>query len=102
MANSHRGEVDLKAGDETYTLVFTINTLCDMEEERPGVNILGDLSKLSNIRYLLLSGLRERHPKLNKVDAGRILQDAGLPAAQSAIQLALERGIGPKDKTENP
>lgn len=102
MANPYRGEVELKVGEETYTIVFSINVLCDIEEAHPGINILGDFSKLSNIRYLLLAGLRERHPKITKADAGRILQEAGFEEAQAAIVLALERGIGRKDKTENP
>ena len=102
MANPNRGEVELKAGDDTYTLVFTINALCDIEEAHPGLNILGDISKLSNIRYLLLAGLCARHPDIKKADAGNILQEAGFEATQSAVVVALERGIGPKDKTKNP
>ncbi len=102
MANPHRGEVALVAGDKTYTLVFTINALCDIEEAHPGVNILSDFSKLSNIRYLLLAGLAARHPETKKADAGNILQEAGFQSVQVAVAEALQRGLGTRDKTANP
>lgn len=102
MANAHRGEVELKAGDKTYTLALTINALCDVEEASPGVNILGDFSRLSNIRLMLWAALRTHHPELQKSDAGRILQEAGFDAAKIAVTKAIERGMPPKDKTENP
>lgn len=102
MANPHRGEVELKAGGKSYTLVFTINAICDVEEEYPGVNILADLNKASNIRYLLLASLRDRHPDIKKSDAGNILQEAGFEATKVAIAQAYERAIGRKDSPENP
>lgn len=102
MANAHRGEVEIKAGDKTYTLVFTINALCDVEEASPGVNILGDFSKLSNIRLMLWAGLRTRHPEIGKADAGRILEEAGFSSAKAAVVQAIERAFPAKDATANP
>jgi hypothetical protein len=102
MANPHRGEVELKAGDKSYTLVYNINVLCEIEEANPGVNTMTDFAKLSNIRYLLLAGLTTHHPEIKKTDAGNIIQEAGFQVVKIAVAEALERGLGKKDKNENP
>lgn len=102
MANPYRGEVNLQAGDKTYTLVYTINALCDVEEANPGVNILSDFSKISNIRLMALAGLKKYHPEITKANVGDLLQEVGLEEAKIAISEAIARAFPPKDKTANP
>jgi hypothetical protein len=101
MANPHRGEVELKAGEDVYTLVYSINALCEAEEAT-GVNILGDLSKLSTLRVMLWAGLQTKHPGTTRKQAGDIIEAAGVLQAQEAVAEGVRRGIPKKDKTENP
>ena len=89
MANPHRGEVEIKAGEKAYTLVFTINAICDVEEET-GADLLADLTRLSKVRLMLYAGLRTRHPEISRADAGAIIETIGVDVVQQAIVKALE------------
>lgn len=100
MANPHKGEVSLKVGDETYTLVLTINSICDVEEET-GRNLIGDLTRLATLRLMLYAALKEKHPAITVADAGNIIGAVGggkvMEAVSTALKLALAK---PKDNGE--
>ena len=103
MANPHRGEVELKAGDKSYVLVFSINALCEAEE-LVGVNILGDLIKLSTLRNVLWAGLRTKQPDVTKGEAGDMIQVLGVDAIRDIVVKAMALAFPPKEreKTVNP
>jgi len=106
MANPNRGEVELKAGDQTYMLVFTINSVCDLEGAlNKGVNeIVADMARISTIRAVLWAGLKERHPMDIKA-AGAIMHEAGAAATAAAVNRAISLAFPPaatKGGNENP
>lgn len=88
MANRFRGEVSFKSGEETYTLRYDANTLCEVEDAFDmGVNkiatLLQDQEKLrlSHIRLVFHLGLKENHPNLSLEDAGRLISEVGMGEA---------------------
>ena len=91
MANPHRGEVAFKAGDADYTLVYSTNAICELEEALgKGLNaIVADMERLSTVRALLWAGLRARQPDTTMVKAGEIIDLCGVAAATEAIGRAL-------------
>lgn len=103
MANPHRGEVELKAGEKTYTLVYTINALCELEEETgKSVDLLiaeinTDKPKLSAIRALFWAGLRTHH-KMTVEEAGEVMQAAGPVLAAVSSQKAVALAFSPADE----
>lgn len=84
MANKERGEMSFVAGDVTYTLAFSIDAICHMEEATgKGVIALtrefADPSKISVsvARAALWAGLRENHPGITLQQAGELIPAAG-------------------------
>jgi hypothetical protein len=84
MANPHKGDVELKAGDGVYVLRYSIDAICSIEDELdqgfPAIAV--DLSnpgkvRLSTIRHVLLAGLREHHPDVTLKQAGELIVAAG-------------------------
>jgi len=97
MANAMRGEVPLKVGDQTYTLLLSINALCELESETgvPVPQLAESLNKpenvrLTTVRAIVWAALQERHPKVTLKDAGAIIHEAGLPAVMDAIGQAFQ------------
>lgn len=88
MANRNRGEVSFKSGEETYTLRYSANTLCEIEDAFDmGVNriatLLQDQEKLrlSHIRLVFHLGLKDRHPDMSLEDAGELISEIGIGRA---------------------
>lgn len=84
MANIHKGETELKSGDETYVLRYSIDAICSLENKLDkGLPVIalemGDPAKmrLSMIREILLAGLRENHPDITLKEAGELIVSAG-------------------------
>ncbi|WP_342714049.1 hypothetical protein [Bradyrhizobium sp. B039] len=84
MANPHKGEVELVAGEATYTLQYSIDALCSMEAalDKNFTAIAAEMSNparisVSMVRQLLYSGLQERHPELTLKEAGELIPAAG-------------------------
>ncbi|MGY3359745.1 hypothetical protein ACVWZK_006408 [Bradyrhizobium sp. GM0.4] len=82
--NPHKGEVELKAGDASYTLRFSIDAVCSMEESlgRGFPAIVTDLAdetkmSISTIRHVLHAGLLESHPEMTLKEAGELILTAG-------------------------
>ena len=109
MANKHRGEVELTAGDEIYTLLFSVNALCDLEEhfDMPIGRVSDMLNdpnnvRLTDLRALLLFALKEHHPDLVFTDAGRIATDAGIPETMAKLGQAFVAAFPEEKKGGNP
>lgn len=84
MANSHKGEVELKAGDEVYILRYSIDAICSLEDrlDKGFPAIAAEMSnattmRLSSVRQVLLAGLQEHHPHMTLKQAGELLVNAG-------------------------
>lgn len=113
MANPHRGEVALAAGDRTLTLVYSFDAICRLEE-RLDMSIaaigalLEDPAKLrfSRLRPIIWAGLVDRQPEITENDIGEIVDAAGLTAVLAAMgqafQLAFPQGGGAEGNGSTP
>jgi len=84
MANPHKGEIELKAGDNTFILRYSIDAICSLEDEMdkgfPAIAAeMGDpkTMRVSSVRKVLLAGLREHHPDMTLKHAGELMLAAG-------------------------
>jgi hypothetical protein len=92
MGNPQRGHVTLTAGEASYTLAFSVNALCSLEEATgQSVNEIGasmaDQSriKMTTIRLLLWGALLDHHEGVTIKQAGDIASEAGMQATGEAI-----------------
>lgn len=108
MANPHRGEVALRIGDADYTLRFSVNALCALEDaldKSAGeiVASLGDGSKvrLKTIRALVWAALLDRHPDMTMQAAGNIVSDGGTAFVMGKITEAMQAAFpAPEAKSD--
>lgn len=82
MPNRNKGEAGLKVGDKTFTLVFDINSLCEVEYilDQSTEAILRSLVRsppFHVVRALLWGGLRTHHPEVDLQGAGRLMEQIG-------------------------
>lgn len=77
MANPIKGEVALQHDGVTYSMVLDFNALAEFEGEtgKSAMAVLADPDRMSvtELRALFWAGLRQRHPDITLIDAGRIL-----------------------------
>lgn len=108
MANPHRGEVDLKVGQQTYVLRLGINAIAEIETLLDlGINeiaaSLNDPSKIriGTLRAIVWGALREHHKDLSLFDVGDIIDEIGatdvMGSVQKAFQLAFPDAEGGDD-----
>jgi hypothetical protein len=88
MANPNRGSVALQVGDRAYTLSYSINALCELEDllDQPVAAIVKAIQKpdelrMHSVRALLWAGLQDHHEGLTVKEAGMIISEAGVQAA---------------------
>ncbi len=94
MANPLRGEVEMKAGDKSYTLAFTINSVCELEAklDKPLTDIVAGMGRISVVRAVLWAGLLHHH-KMTLEEAGDVMHQAGAGVAAQAINAALSQAF---------
>jgi hypothetical protein len=90
MANKLKGEVGFEADGQSYTLVFSVNALCELEDKLgASVSDIGGLltrgKRFSTIRTVFWAGLVDHHPDLALKDAGRIITAIGIEQADALI-----------------
>lgn len=90
MANPHKGEVALKSNGKVYTLLFDINTICEIEQALDAsISELGDVlsegAKLSTIRVMIWAGLQHHHPGLSLQDAGHVIAGSDMKEMSQAL-----------------
>lgn len=90
MANSVRGEVGFKAAGKTFTLLMSINALCELEGELDmKVEALGAAMQggadLVTVRAIFWAALQDHHPDLDLKAAGKLMTDLGLEASVDLI-----------------
>lgn len=82
--NPHKGNVELKAGDKTYVLRYSVDALCSLEA-RVGKNFVVIFAEMINpakisitlMREVLFAGLSETHPDMTLKEAGDLIVPAG-------------------------
>src|SRR3546814_1678827 len=88
MANAVKGEASLKAGDKEYTLVMSVNALCEAEDVL-GMATDEILARYSSglsvklLRGLIWAALQTNHP-CTVDEAGEIIEAAGVPYVKPA------------------
>lgn len=97
MANPIRGEVDVKVGEDNFTLVFTINAIVELEEKlgKPISEIAGGMGanvSFSLLRTLFWAGLQDRHG-LSETEAGALMQEIGFVKASELVTQAFGRAF---------
>lgn len=91
MPNPARGEVALKAGDQTYTLSMSINAICCVEEhfDLPIAEVADRLNvdnpRMADVRAFLWAALQDHQQGLTMEEAGRLAADGGIPAVLAAL-----------------
>src|SRR3546814_17129408 len=92
MANAGKGEASLKAGDKEYTLVMSVNALCEAEDVL-GMATAEILARYSSglsvklLRGLICAALQTNHP-CTVDEAGESIEAAGVPSAKTALEQA--------------
>jgi hypothetical protein len=106
MANPHRGHVALVAGDVSYTLSFSVNALCELEDNigLPIARIADELNdaenvRLSRVRAVLWAALLDHHPGMDLKTAGKIATEAGLPVCMDKIGEAFRLAFPDQEET---
>lgn len=117
MANAQRGGVTLEAGGKAYTLSFSINAMCELEDAfgKPVMEVIEDFqnadtdgSKLSikTVRVLIWAALIDHHPEMTQQDAGRLTIGTDMNTVMEKVGLALQRAFpeqeGKKGSTNPP
>lgn len=109
MPNPLRGEVELRAGDKTYTLRLSTNALVTAETLLDkGVAEIGDMLsdpssfRLGTARALLFAGLHERHPDLSLEDAGEIIGEVGIAGAVEKLGESMAAAFPKADGKPRP
>jgi hypothetical protein len=88
MANPHRGEVSFDADGKSYTLHFSTNAICELEDklDRSFVSISNDLAKavsapdkirMTTLRAIFWAGLQDHHPEIDLKAAGKLILSTG-------------------------
>lgn len=100
MANPHRGQSELRVGDETFTLSFSLNSICEVEDAT-GEDIQAVLSKVEKndfkaARLILWGALLDHHPEVSLKDAGALIPEGGFPALVEALTACVQRSF-PQD-----
>ncbi|WP_157014896.1 GTA-gp10 family protein [Mesorhizobium xinjiangense] len=97
MANPHRGQVSLEAGDKAYTLSFSVNAICELEDalDRPVARIAEELNdpeniRMSTVRSVIWAALQDCHPGTTIQEAGEIATVAGTTAIMEALGRAFQ------------
>jgi NAD(P)H-dependent flavin oxidoreductase YrpB (nitropropane dioxygenase family) len=110
MANAFRGTVPLQVGEQTYLLSFSVNALCELEEQmdQPIAKIAKTLGKpedmrMSTVRALVWAALRDNHPETDLKAAGLLISEAGVPVVMPAIGKAFQLAFPvPSGAKESP
>lgn len=110
MANSARGSVALQVGDKAYTLSYSVNAICELEdhfEGKPVAQIAETMNDqasvpMSTVRAVIWAGLIDHHPELTLKDAGNVASEAGIPACMNAVGRAFALAFPDAPKGAKP
>jgi hypothetical protein len=97
VANKFKGDVSFETGEKTYTMRFSANALCELEDAlEMGVNAVAkqlanpESMRLKMVRVVFWAGLRDHHPEITLHQAGEIITDVSLTQAMGVVSKAFE------------
>lgn len=99
MTYKHKPTAILHVNDTFYSLVLSINAMCDLEgvTGRPAASMVMELITAASapqtisvrmLRTMLWAALREHHPEIDEDGAGQIATDAGAFSVLAAVMEA--------------
>lgn len=98
-----KGEVAFDALGQRYVLLLDFNALCDLEDDLPGLmDGSAEVRSPKAIRAVFAAGLKQQHPDVDLLGAGRIIQDVGIERAGELVGEAFEASFGGASKTASP
>lgn len=97
MANKDRGEVTLQVGGVTHVVRFTVNNLCNLENEMdmPITEIGAKIGSAKQVRLGLLRTILKHGlvQPMSETEVGDLIGAAGLPAVLNAIMAAITQAF---------
>jgi hypothetical protein len=109
VANKFKGEVSFNPGEKDYTLRYSANALCELEDAlEMGVNAVAtqlanpDSMRLKMVRVVFWAGLRDHHPDVTLLQAGEIITDLSLTKAMGLISSAFQLAFQDESKAHPP
>jgi len=107
MANANRGEVSFRVDGKEYTLRYSTNALCELEDKLDlGIHEIAqrlankETLRLKMVRAVLWAGLRDHHPDLTIEEAGELVSKAGMVDLLDKVGEAFTRSFGGGEGTE--
>lgn len=99
MANKIKGEVDFHVnGDTVYTLVYTINAICELEDHL-GASLQSVMARFERgewdfrlLRDVFWAGLLTNH-RMDRTAAGDLMTAVGIPSAMEKVTESLQRSF---------
>lgn len=93
MADNPKGELTFEARGRSYTLVYSFDALCQVEDQldAPLKAVARKLAagRLSHLRVFLWAGLRARHPEIDLQTAGDMIMEVDQAVLADVIARAL-------------
>lgn len=91
MANP-KGEVALKIGEQTFTLVYDFNALCAIEEQlQLDVAEMGEaIQSPAKMRSVFRIGLQANHGSMTDLEAGNLIHRFGIRQSAEAVGQAFQ------------
>lgn len=106
MSQNERKGAKIQLGDGTKWLVYTVDSLCDLEESLgvPATALLADAKQLGfrEIRALVWAGLHGAGSKFSLRDVGRLMEPSKLADYATAAGEALQKAFGTSSADEEP
>ena len=100
MANSERGEIDVKVGEKTYVFRLGINELISLqralglqdEDIQEFFQRLGGDLTLEKLRTVVFHGLKRAQPEVTEDDAGDVIDSIGISGVAPLIIESIKLG----------
>lgn len=97
MANKYKGEVPIVAGEQTYIMRFTTNSLVELEDAMGmGINAIAaqladtKTMRVKSLRLVVWASLLDRQSGITVEEAGEVITSAGLKPVMEAVAKAFE------------
>ena len=104
-----KGEVIFEADGRSYTMLFSINAICNLEENLgKTINQISEslqnteTMRMSLARSVFRAGLSDLHPKTTEKQAGEIITNLGFQPAMDLINKAFSLTFPSEEGQENP
>jgi tail tube GTA-gp10-like protein len=108
MANPIKGEVEFTVDKKVYTLCFSINAMCELEDKFGSsilavANLMGDPAKISmkTVRTMFWAGLKDHHEAMTEVEAGRLMSVLGMQQVMDLMAKGFTQAF-PEADTKRP